>query len=123
MESQSLHGAYSHQEVLPDEPELIRCLYESLQHQAGFHDFLAMLTTAINGCAAQLSFIRKASSIPPCRYWRMALPATIMIGGSQIRACLIRRGWWLMHQTPTLYCLPFNVLSLKAPMYRGSLKP
>ncbi|MBK1873852.1 response regulator transcription factor [Marinobacter sp. 1-3A] len=60
MESQSLHGAYSHQEVLPDEAELIRCLYESLQHQAGFHDFLAMLTTAINGCAAQLSFIRKA---------------------------------------------------------------
>ncbi|WP_417513424.1 helix-turn-helix transcriptional regulator [Marinobacter sp.] len=57
--SQRLHGILNSQNALPNESELIRCLYESLQHQAGFHDFLAMLTTAVNGCAAQLTFIRR----------------------------------------------------------------
>ncbi|MBL1271298.1 MAG: DNA-binding CsgD family transcriptional regulator [Marinobacter maritimus] len=60
LESQPLHGVSNPQEVLPNESELIRCLYQSLQHQAGFHDFLVMLTSAVNGCAAQLSFIRRA---------------------------------------------------------------
>ncbi len=60
MEDQSLHRALKPQDILPDESGLIRCLYESLQHQAGFHDFLAKLTSAVNGCAAQLSFIRKS---------------------------------------------------------------
>ncbi|WP_298449214.1 LuxR C-terminal-related transcriptional regulator [uncultured Marinobacter sp.] len=73
MESQSLHGTFSHQEVLPEESELIRCLYESLQNQSGFHDFLAMLTTAINGCAAQLSFIRKAPRAIE-HIWHAGLP-------------------------------------------------
>lgn len=60
MESQELHEAFNPHSILPNEPELIQCLYESLQHQTGFHDFLAMLTTAINGYAAQLTFVRKA---------------------------------------------------------------
>lgn len=46
--------------MLPNEPELIQCLYQSLHHQAGFHDFLALLADAVNGCAAQLSFIRRS---------------------------------------------------------------
>lgn len=46
--------------ILPNEPELIQCLYQWLHHQAGFHDFLAMLADAVNGCAAQLSFIRRS---------------------------------------------------------------
>lgn len=45
--------------MLSNEPELIQCLYQSLHHQAGFHDFLAMLTESVNGRAAQLSFVRR----------------------------------------------------------------
>lgn len=60
LESRLLQGGMNPQKVLPNEPELIQCLYESLQCQAGFHDFLVMLTAAVNGCAAQLSFIRRA---------------------------------------------------------------
>lgn len=60
MAQQSIDRWVDYQVGLPNESELIRCLYESLQHQAGFSDFLTMLTAAINGCAAQLSFIRKA---------------------------------------------------------------
>ncbi|MDO6822586.1 helix-turn-helix transcriptional regulator [Marinobacter sp. 1_MG-2023] len=59
LKSQLFHGSSKPQRVLPNEPELIQCLYEALQHQAGFHDFLAMLSRSVNGCAAQLSFIRR----------------------------------------------------------------
>ncbi|RBW48861.1 helix-turn-helix transcriptional regulator [Marinobacter sp. F3R11] len=60
MECRLPYGVLDPQNVLSNEPELIQCLYESLQHKAGFHDFLAMLAEAVNGCAAQLSFIRKS---------------------------------------------------------------
>ena len=58
-------SAQEEQEALPpqafpvNEAGLIQCLYRSLQNQAGFHDFLAMLQASVNGCAAQLSFIRR----------------------------------------------------------------
>ncbi|EDM48315.1 helix-turn-helix transcriptional regulator [Marinobacter algicola] len=45
---------------LANEADLIHCLYQSLQNQTGFHDFLAMLMVSVNGCAAQLSFVRRA---------------------------------------------------------------
>lgn len=44
---------------LKNEAELVQCLYRSLQDPAGFHDFLTMLASSVNGCAAQLSFIRR----------------------------------------------------------------
>lgn len=44
---------------LDNEPELIQSLYQGLDNRSGFQGFLAMLTESVNGCAAQLSFIRR----------------------------------------------------------------
>ncbi|EDY86946.1 transcriptional regulator, LuxR family protein [gamma proteobacterium HTCC5015] len=41
-------------------PDLIHTLYSALNHPEGFHPFLDRITHSINGCAAQLSTIRKA---------------------------------------------------------------
>jgi len=45
---------------LENEAELIQCLYQALDSRSGFQDFLAMLTSSVNGCAAEISFIRRA---------------------------------------------------------------
>ena len=45
---------------LPSEPALIQALYGGLTNKEGFHDFLELLAESINGCAAQLSTMRKA---------------------------------------------------------------
>ncbi|WP_203299654.1 helix-turn-helix transcriptional regulator [Marinobacter sediminum] len=60
MSSQDEQEAVPPQLFPANEGELIQCLYQSLQNQAGFHDFLAMLQASVNGCAAQLSFIRRS---------------------------------------------------------------
>lgn len=60
MSSSDGQEAVSPQLFPANEGELIQCLYQSLQNQAGFHDFLARLQASVNGCAAQLSFIRRS---------------------------------------------------------------
>ncbi len=45
---------------LENETELIQCLYQALDNRAGFQDFLAMLVRSVSGCAAEISFIRRA---------------------------------------------------------------
>ncbi len=48
---------------LDNEPELIQSLYQGLDNRSGFQNFLAMLTASVNGCAAQLSFVRRCPRV------------------------------------------------------------
>nr|WP_165950612.1 helix-turn-helix transcriptional regulator [Marinobacter sp. JH2] len=59
MTSKAVHLSDSSDSFLQNETELIQCLYDSLEHQAGFHGFLSLLVDSVGGCAAQLSFIRR----------------------------------------------------------------
>ncbi|WP_323752202.1 hypothetical protein [Marinobacter sp.] len=59
MTSKAFHHGDNSGSFLSNETELIQCLYDSLEHQAGFHGFLSLLAGSVGGCAAQLSFIRR----------------------------------------------------------------
>ncbi|MBJ6135917.1 helix-turn-helix transcriptional regulator [Marinobacter litoralis] len=59
MTSKAVRPNTNSDSFLHNETELIQCLYDSLEHQAGFHRFLSMLVDSVGGCAAQLSFIRR----------------------------------------------------------------
>ncbi len=59
MSVHQLRQGYVAEGFLDNEAELIQCLYQGLDNRSGFQDFLAMLTASSNGCAAELTFIRR----------------------------------------------------------------
>ncbi|MEO9524409.1 helix-turn-helix transcriptional regulator [Marinobacter alexandrii] len=60
LESPKASPLTSESPFLANDAELIQSLYQALDNDTGFHDYLSLLVESVNGCAAQLVFVRKS---------------------------------------------------------------